>query len=62
MVTEKLKDGAPDLLIRPNVGIFRVLDFLRASAILRAAEPVKAEVKDRLGALLDLNAAHEKSP
>jgi NTE family protein len=62
MVTQKLKDGAPDLLIRPNVGIFRVLDFLRASAILRAAEPVKAEVKDRLGALLDLNAAHEKSP
>ena len=44
--------GAPDLLVRPNVGIFRTLDFFQASAILRAAEPVKAEVKEKLGALL----------
>ena len=27
--------------------------FLQASAILRAAEPVKAEVRDKLTALLD---------
>jgi NTE family protein len=38
--------------VRPKVGTFRTLDFLQASAILRAAEPVKAEVKERLGALL----------
>jgi NTE family protein len=49
---EKLKHGAPDLIVRPKVGTFRTLDFLQASAILRAAEPVKAEVKERLGALL----------
>jgi NTE family protein len=48
----KLARGAPDLIICPNVGVFRLLDFLRASAILRAAEPVKAEVKARLGAML----------
>ena len=52
IVAEKLKHGGPDLLIRPNVGIFRLLDFFQASAILRAAEPVKAEVKERLGMLL----------
>ena len=52
IVTEKLKSGAPDLLVRPNVGIFRTLDFFQASAILRAAEPVKAEVKEKLGKLL----------
>jgi len=52
IVSEKLKQGAPDLVIRPNVGIFRALDFMRASAILRVAAPVKAEVKEKLGALL----------
>ena len=51
IVAEKLKAGGPDLVIRPNVGAFRMLDFFRASAILRAAEPVKAQVKERLEAL-----------
>jgi NTE family protein len=50
---EKLKHGAPDLIVRPNVGSFRVLDFLQASAILRAAEPVRAEVKTQVRALLE---------
>jgi NTE family protein len=52
IVAERLKSGAPDLLVRPNIGIFRMLDFFQASAILRAAEPMKAEVKQKLGALL----------
>ncbi len=60
IVAEKLKAGGPDLLIRPNVGTFRLLDFFRASAILRAAEPVKAEVKEKLGALL--SAVPERNP
>ena len=30
-----------------------MFDFFRASAILRAAEPIKAELAARLGALLD---------
>jgi NTE family protein len=53
ITTEKLKHGAPDLIIRPKVGLFRTLDFFQASSILRAAEPAKAEVKERLAALLD---------
>ena len=52
-VVEKLKRGAPDLIIRPKVGSFRTLDFLQASAILRASEPAKAELKEKLAALLD---------
>ncbi len=52
IVGEKLKSGAPDILIRPNVDAFRVLDFFRATAILKAAEPVKDEVKRRLEAVL----------
>jgi NTE family protein len=49
---EKLKHNAPDLMIKPKVGIFRALDFFQASAILRAAEPAKAEIKEKLAALL----------
>ena len=52
IVAAKLSHAAPDLLIRPNVTIFRTLDFYQASAILRAADAVKAEVKEKLGALL----------
>jgi NTE family protein len=52
IVAEKLKVGAPDIVIRPNVGTFRLLDFLSVSAILRAADPAKAEVKQKLGELL----------
>ena len=52
ITAEKLAHGAPDLLLRPKVGSYRLLDFLRASAILRAAEPVKAELKERLATLI----------
>lgn len=48
----KLAHAAPDLLIQPNVTIFRTLDFPQASAILRTADAVKAEVKEKLSALL----------
>ena len=53
IITEKLKHGAPDLIIRPNVGLFRTLDFFQASAILRVCETSKAEIKQRLTALLE---------
>jgi NTE family protein len=52
IVTEKLKSGAPDLVVRPNIGIFRMLDFFQASAILRAADSIKTEMRERLTALL----------
>jgi NTE family protein len=52
IVAEKLKRGAPDILLRPDLAAFRLLDFFHASAILRAAEPLKAQVKERLAALI----------
>jgi NTE family protein len=52
IMTRKLAGGAPDLILRPNVGVFRLFDFFRASALLRAADPVKHEVRKRLESLL----------
>jgi len=52
ITAEKVKHGAPDLIVRPKVGAFRLVDFLQASVILRASEPVKAELKEKLSALL----------
>jgi len=53
ITAEKVKHTAPDLILRPNVGGYRLLDFLRASVILRAADPVKVELKGKLAALLE---------
>ena len=52
ITNEKLKHGAPDLIVRPNVGLFRTLDFFQASAILRVCEPSKAEIREKIAALL----------
>ena len=52
IVAAKLALKPPDIVIRPRVGIFRTLDFYQATAILRAANAVKAEIKERLGSLL----------
>jgi NTE family protein len=52
IVAAKHKHRPPDLVLRPNVTIFRTLDFYQASAILRAADAVKGELKEKLGKLL----------
>jgi NTE family protein len=53
ITSEKLRQRAPDLVVRPSVGLFRVFDFMQASAIIRAAQPAKAELKEKLTALLE---------
>jgi NTE family protein len=45
ITAQKLKLRAPDLLVRPRVEQFAVLDFFRAGQILRAAESCKDELK-----------------
>lgn len=45
LVREKLKAGAPDILIRPRVAHFRVLDFYRLNDIFAAAAPAKDKFK-----------------
>lgn len=53
IVAEKLQHAQrPDIVVRPNVGTFRLLDFFAASAILRAGDGAKAELKEKLAALL----------
>jgi NTE family protein len=49
---EKLKSAAPDILVRPKVGGFGSLDYLRLGDILAAAEPAKQELKDKLSQIL----------
>jgi NTE family protein len=52
ITARKLERGGPHITLRPNTGPFRLFDFFRASAILRAAEPVKAELRAALSAVL----------
>jgi len=52
ILAAKLRHAAPDLVIRPNVSLFRGMDFSQASSIIRSAETATAELKQKLGALL----------
>ena len=45
VMSEKLKSGAPDILIRPDIGQFRVLDFYKIDDIFAASEAAKDEFK-----------------
>lgn len=53
IVEQKLFHAAPDILIRPDVARFAVLDFFKIKDILAAAEPTKEETKRRLAAHLE---------
>ncbi len=52
ITAEMLKVARPDLLLRPAVDRYRVLDFFRAADILAAAEPMKDEIKREMERLL----------
>lgn len=45
VVADRVDGNGPNILIRPNINVFRVLDFLKARAIIKAAEPAKDELK-----------------
>lgn len=45
LIAAKVKLSPPDLLLRPEVNRFRVLDFLRAEEILQASTHIKDELK-----------------
>jgi NTE family protein len=50
---EKLRSSPPpEILIRAPANAFRVLDFMKAGEILKAAEPVKDELKRKLDRVL----------
>jgi NTE family protein len=48
ITAQKIKLRAPEILVRPKLEHFAVLDFFRASQILRAAEDSKEELKFKL--------------
>lgn len=52
LVQRMIERNPPDLLIRAGVDGIGGLDFFKIKAILDASEPIKDEVKRRLGALL----------
>jgi NTE family protein len=53
ITAQKLKMRPPDILVRPPVEQFAVLDFLRVGQILRAAEGAKDELKRKLSAQME---------
>ncbi|MGO9547661.1 MAG: patatin-like phospholipase family protein [Rhodomicrobium sp.] len=53
IINAKLRNSAPNLLVRPAVGQFRVLDFRRMDDILAASAEAKSEVLAALARLLE---------
>jgi NTE family protein len=56
IISEKLKMHSPDIFLRPNVGKFKALDFLRAAEILDISAGIKDEFKQALAAQIDFRA------
>ncbi|WP_051631207.1 patatin-like phospholipase family protein [Afifella pfennigii] len=50
---EKLKRRKPDILFRPKINDFFVLDFLRTEQILAMNEPLKDDLKRRMEHIID---------
>ncbi|MBZ7920631.1 patatin-like phospholipase family protein [Ensifer adhaerens] len=48
IIAMKLKEGAPDILLRPDVGRYRVMDFLRAKDVLSGTVAIKDQLKRAL--------------
>jgi NTE family protein len=48
IIREKLKSESPDILIRPPVDTFRILEFYKIGDILEAAAPIKDDLKRAL--------------
>jgi NTE family protein len=54
IINGKLQSDRPNLLLTPDIGAFRGLDFFQAGAILRAAEAAKSDLTAKLEALLEM--------
>ncbi len=52
LITERLKVSTPDIFLRPELNTVRVLDFGRASSILKRVAPLKDEAKRQLEAAI----------
>lgn len=52
IIDAKLRICPPDLLLRPPVACYKVMDFLKTGLILEETQPFKDEAKRRIDALL----------
>ncbi len=52
IASAKLKFRQPDILMKPDIPGFRVLDFLKTEKIVKAAEPMKDQLKRKLDTAL----------
>ncbi len=58
ILAQKLRQAnAPQILVKPAISSFRLLDLMKANTILKAAEPVKDEVKRALDKAIAKHAA-----
>ncbi|HEY4191893.1 MAG TPA: patatin-like phospholipase family protein [Mesorhizobium sp.] len=58
IITNKLKRCRPDILIRPPVSRFRVLDFMKVDAVMAETASVKDEVKRAIEAAVEARLGH----
>jgi NTE family protein len=56
IIAEKLVRHSPDIFLRPTVGTFKALDFLRAAEVLEVSAAVKDEFKRALEAQIEFRA------
>ncbi|MDX3925644.1 MAG: patatin-like phospholipase family protein [Shinella sp.] len=56
IIAMKLKEGPPDIFLKPDLGRFRVMDFLRAGEILTATAGIRDELKRNLDAAFEARA------
>jgi NTE family protein len=53
IVAAKLRHERVDILLRPEISQYRVLDFLKVRSVLKAADPIKDELKFCLESVLN---------
>jgi len=56
IISEKLVRHSPDIFLRPNIGRFKVLDFLRAAEVLETSAAAKDDFKRALEAQMEIHA------
>jgi NTE family protein len=60
IIASKLAQCRPDILIRPPVSRFRVLDFMKVDAVLAETASVKDEVKRAIETAIEARLVDEK--
>lgn len=62
IIDAKAENHQLDICLRPDVGHFRALDFLRTDSILMASLPLREEFKRTLGAAIEAFDTRRQSP